>query len=355
MPASPHTFSRIGLTSALAIIPLSSNAVFSINLNILGTMPPEVSAAFDEGAAFWESKINNDITVNLDIRFDGNDPGGNPMGANTLGSTGRSLITPTYSAVRATLIAQANPSANDLTAIANLPAAGTLSFRTNETGATNNGDVFTDNDGSNNNTFLDVNTANAKALGLRAANDPGTDAQVAFNPTFDWDFDPSDGIDPGHQDFVGVTIHEIGHALGFRSGVDAVDARHGAGPFAPEDLDSFAVVTVLDLFRFSSPGQMDLATGGTPYFSLDGGTTNIAPFSTGAFNGDGAQASHWKDNLGLGILDPTANPPGQVNVVTQLDLDALDVIGFDVNPIPEPTSTLLALVALGFTAQRRKR
>ena len=94
---------------------------------------------------------------------------------------------------------------------------------------------------------------------------------------------------------------------------------------------------------------------GAPYYSLDGGTTNIAPFSTGSFNGDGRQASHWKDNLGLGIFDPTANPPGQINILSQLDLDAIDVIGYDLNLIPEPSTTLLTLVTLGFAARRRKR
>ena len=351
-----HLLPKIGVISAMTLIPVGSQAItFNLNDITPGGMNAAALQAFQDATAIWEGLIINDIEVNLDIRFDDNDINGNPFGTSVLASTSRSLVTPSYTAVRGALIAETTPSANDFTAIANLPSGPSLSFRTNVTGSTNNGNVIIDNDASNNNNFLDVNTANAKALGLINANSPGNDAGIAFNSSFYWDYDQSDGVGAGLQDFVGVTVHEIGHALGFRSGVDSVDASHGAGPFTPQDLDAFAVVTVADLFRYNAPGQLDLAAGGAPYYSLDGGTTNIALFSTGSFNGDGRQASHWKDNLGLGIFDPTANPPGQINVLSQLDLDAIDVIGYDLNLIPEPSTTLLTLVTLGFAARRRKR
>lgn len=73
----------------------------------------------------------------------------------------------------------------------------------------------------------------------------------------------------------------------------------------------------------------------------------MAPFSTGSYNGDGRQASHWKDSLGLGILDPTA-APGEVLFITPLDLRSLDAIGWDATSaaVPEPSSLLLALLSL---------
>ena len=51
-------------------------------------------------------------------------------------------------------------------------------------------------------------------------------------------------------------------------------------------------------------------------------------------NGDGRSASHWRDgDLGdgvqLGILDPTINGAGNLDFVTDLDLQALNIIGFD--------------------------
>ena len=67
-------------------------------------------------------------------------------------------------------------------------------------------------------------------------------------------------------------------------------------------------------------------------------------FSTGRLNGDGRQASHWKDNLGLGILDPTF-APGELGMVTPLDVRAFDVIGYDLVVVPEPAAAAFILPA----------
>jgi hypothetical protein len=87
------------------------------------------------------------------------------------------------------------------------------------------------------------------------------------------------------------------------------------------------------------------------YFSLDNGDTNLAEFATGRVHGDGQQASHWKDNLGIGILDPTA-APGELLVVSALDLTALDVIGW--TPIPEPSTLLLGACGMLLVMRRRR-
>jgi hypothetical protein len=74
-------------------------------------------------------------------------------------------------------------------------------------------------------------------------------------------------------------------------------------------------------------------------------------FSNGIVRGDGRQASHWKDNMGLGIMDPTA-APGELLVVTTLDLQGLDVVGWDLS-VPEPaTLGLLATMILGLAGLR---
>jgi hypothetical protein len=184
--------------------------------------------------------------------------------------------------------------------------------------------------------------ANAKALGFYGTgfdpNDAVIDAQINFSSNFSWDFDRSNGISPGTFDFVGVAIHEIGHAMGFVSGVDVVDFvsfPNGNVAYRGTELDPYAVFSVLDLYRHGARngGGLDYATGGTgvntPYFSLDGGLTSLGSFATGQFNGDGRQASHWKDSLGLGIMDPTF-AYGELGVVKPLDIRAFDVIGYEI-------------------------
>ena len=132
---------------------------------------------------------------------------------------------------------------------------------------------------------------------------------------------------------MGVATHEIGHALGFLSGVDQLDyfgnPKNG-GPFNDNQLP---FVNTLDLFRYSTDSKNLGAIDGTAdtrdkYFSLDGGTNKIASFATGVDFGDGQQASHWKDNLGLGIMDPTF-ARGELGIIRENDLRAFDVIGYN--------------------------
>ena len=82
----------------------------------------------------------------------------------------------------------------------------------------------------------------------------------------------------------------------------------------------------------------------TPYFSIDGGQSQVlgnSLMSTGVRNGDGRQASHFKDSPAnvpqLGVLDPTSGY-GQMQEITALDLTAFDVIGWTTafDPLTQP-------------------
>ena len=153
----------------------------------------------------------------------------------------------------------------------------------------------------------------------------------------------------------------------FTSGVDILDGNSPPtrGPF-PDS--AFTYVNTLDLFRYSADsknaGGIDwTADTRDKYFSLDRGATNIALLSTGVTFGDGRQASHWKDNLGLGIMDPTA-APGEKLAISENDLRAFDVIGWNrssinATAVPEPADFIGTFIFAAFTAdlvlKRRKK
>lgn len=324
--------------------------------------PTEVVDAFGRAGALWSTLLTDDVTILIDVEFA-------PSPAAILGATNAVRLSMAYSDVRSGLLADSS-SAGDIAAIATLPAGAAMNVLINHTAdhpdGPGNTTPYVDEDGGMNNQTVVLSKANAKALGFSTP--AGTDAAMSFNSSFSWDFNPSDGIATGSYDFVGVVAHEIAHVLGFNSRVDLIDCYDGPGPGpctvsgypGPFSEDSFGGIEVFDLFRYSA----DSFAAGVPdvtadtrekYFSIDGGVTPLALFSTGAYNGDGWHASHWKDNLQIGILDPTV-AEGELASIQSMDLRALDGIGWDLaTEVPEPAT--LGLVGAGVLAllARRRR
>lgn len=329
VPASALTFEFVDLTqfSGTNGRPLNSQEV----------------AAAQDGAQSWSDELQDEIVVRIAI-------GMSDLGSGALGGTTSATAVGPYSTI-VTALSIDSSSTSDQTAVANLPAGSSLAFLTNDTPSTGT-TVILDNDTTgtiaNNNRFLVVTRANAKALNLLADDGATVDATLEFSTSYPFDFDRSDGL--VGVDFTGVVAHEIAHALGFLSGVDTVDQVVGLGSDSGlADLDGFAVFRPLDLFRYSatsfSQGVLDLSVGGDPYFSIDGGQTSLVLFSTGAANGDGEQASHWKDTANAGIMDPTFGG-SELKEISTVDLVALDVIGWDLVPVPEPAGLVIALFGL---------
>lgn len=277
-----------------------------------------------------------------------------------LGSTNSAVATINYSTLRSHLVGDAT-TATDASAVASLQAGPALSFYATQ------GDLSTrfDNDGSTNNTLLGINTANLKALGLN----PGTsasnpDARITFANAYasTFAFTRVNGQVPSNKvDFITVAEHEIGHALGFVSGVDDIDycVGHAAQcslSGAPSQFEGDWWYYPLDLFRYSAAGKLDVTLGGSPYFSVDGGTSSIQPFSTGREHGNGEQASHFGTSV-VTLMRPFVGP-GQSYDATASDLMAFDAIGWDLaTAVPEPSQYALllgGLAAIG-VARRRQR
>jgi hypothetical protein len=394
-----------GVASSGAMTPASAALLFDFR-PVAGTSQAAIDG-FRAAGERWSSLFTDNITVAIDINFTPLDPG-------VLAQAGSSRRMFSYSQI-ATALQADRTSADDRLAVANLPNqtvnSGVTSFNTliNRTANNPNGagsaTPYLDTSG-NNTSMVNISSANAKALGLsggltaaRTTNiatilgsaptpemdrdmtirtEPtnaltlGSDAEITFSTGFAFDFNPDDGIDFNKFDFIGVATHEIGHALGFTSGVDTLDGNSPPinGPFND---NAFTFVNSLDLFRYSAAstaaGAIDwTADTRAKYLSFDRGATSIGALSTGVEFGDGQQASHWKDSTSssiaeLGIMNPTFSN-GQLGIVTENDLRAFDVIGWNrvnatATEVPEPSNVIGTLMFAGFGAKmvlkRRKK
>lgn len=356
--AARRTFCAFALIlSASAFSPARAALTFNF-IDPTGAMAPVAMQGFQQAGTIWSSYLIDPITVNIEVGFQNLGPG-------ILADAGPTALQTNYTNIRSALAADAK-SATDLTAVGNLPNTTSINFLINYTAENGNSATpYLDNNNSQNNNFIVAAKANFKALGYTGldATFGINDAIIRFNNQFTYDFDRSNGIDPNAYDFVGLAVHEIGHALGFVSGVDIIDQNPGLAE------DNYRL-RILDLYRFSDRSATETQTdarSGTPditvddrdkFFSIDRGISDIngGPKDITFSNGlnlalDRRQASHWKDSppspFVIGALDPTAGT-GEQLTITNNDLWAMDVIGYDLAAgaiVPEPSS----LVLLGFT------
>ena len=383
--------------TAAAILAATGAQAATINLVDEGGVTGSVAEKdFKIAASYWGHMFTNNVTINLGVGF------GSFGDPRIIGSTQSNQVVYAVQDWEAGINATKSNSTIDQTAV--LPtltpgvfgtgAVSAVLNGTNASGTTSTavGDQEYAQGSEASEEFLSLNTSIVKAIG--GATDPTQlDGLVQFSSDFAFDFDPTNGISANHMDFLGVAIHEIGHALGFVSGTDLYDVYGspngpGAGMY---NINNYAVLSALDMFRYSNnpngvaPGTgpvLDETVGTNSYFSIDGGQTQMfgnSLFSTGTYNGDGNQTSHWVDSNTcngfnqLGIMDPTFCY-GETGVVKGLDLAAMDVIGWNLSQparegyarstasiyaangtVPEPASWALMLGGFGLVGAAMRR
>lgn len=344
--ALPCTETLRILVLALAVGGLLTSAAVALdfNFNPEPGMSQQAIDGFEAAGQLWSDIYEDDVTVNIDIGFRNLRP-------SVLAQTGSQRIQVTYQQFVDALNADAN-SSDDASILGHLQSPADFDMLLNRTSNSphgpGNANPFLDDDGDDNNVSIRLTRANAKALGLLDAQAPELDASITFSSRFNWDFDPSDGTQANHFPFVLVAAHEIGHMLGFTSGVDILDINSPpeSGPFPDH---AFTWVSAKDVFRFSEESVDEAqsvidwtADIRDKFFSIDGGAASLGSFATGRHFGDGQQASHWKDDRGLGLMDPTV-AAGETPTITERDIRLFDVVGWD---LPEPPTPIQADLAL---------
>ena len=259
------------------------------------TAPAAFKTDVNTAVQFLENEFTNPVTVTIDVGYGEIDS--LPLLAGDIGESEWTVDErESYSAVRSALIAQNAPGSSTLPL--------TSPFSSDST--------------------LYISPAEATALGLPlSVSDGGVDGYVGFSSEPDT-FGYADGTAPPANEsyFIGVVEHEITEDMGRVSLLNEPDQY-----------------SVADLFRYSSSGDRDLATGkagSTAYFSINNGEKDLGSWNNDPNNGD--LADWYGNDIPNGGDDAfdDYSPTGVVNIVSQSDITFMEALGW-IGPQPSWT------------------
>ncbi len=289
----------IALLAILALMVVAGRTASALNINLTydsdasllaaGLTAADITnmkAACTFAATQLTSRYSDSINVNIKVTAS---PGTSDLGSST---------TPfdpvdTYNNLRAAFAGDSK-SADDATTVA---AGGSL-----QAGA----DPITTAHAYN------VTRAQAKVLGLRA-DDMKNDGTFNFGGGQKWTYDSNNRNVAGKFDFIGVAIHEYSEIMGRNS---IMGDTLGTG---------MPNYVAFDLFHYTGAGTRGLSNGAGRSFSFNNGTTLLIAFNNNAANGGDLQdwAGPAPDSFNA------AGPPAEQDDLTPVDLQTMDVLGYD--------------------------
>jgi DNA-binding beta-propeller fold protein YncE len=161
--------------------------------------------------------------------------------------------------------------------------------------------------------MYNVTRAQAKALGLRP-DDMQNDGSFNFGGGNKWTYDPNNRNVAGSFDFIGVAMHEYTEIMGRTS---IMGDTLGTGT---------PIYIEFDLFHYTGPGARGLNNGPNRFFSFDNGTSLLIAFNDAVAN-PGSDLQDWAGPAPDSFN--AAGPPGEQDDMTPVDLQTMDVIGYD--------------------------